>query len=113
MSRYGQAIGIWEISVGGANLRVKPRTGDNLELMNIFKRNQGNEAQFSKDIFDFLVKIISRDEVPQNDQEKDELNQYVEFNLNELIRELMIKFKWTTPEAMKQMESDVLKKLEA
>lgn len=110
MSKYGEALGIWEITIGGANLKVKPRKGDNLELMNIFKAHKNQEEGFERDLSEFLFKIISRDEPPQSDLEREELEQYIEFNFNQLLKELMIKFRWASRETLDQAESDALKK---
>ena len=35
MGKYGESIGIWNLKVGGANLDLKPRKGDNYKLMGI------------------------------------------------------------------------------
>lgn len=111
MGKYGEALGIWEIKTGGADLKVKPRKGDNLELMNIFKKNKDNTDGFFNDIFSFLTKLIERDVPPQNEEEKEELSTFVEYNLIELLKEMMIKFRWATPEDIERaLGGDVLKK---
>lgn len=110
MGKYGEALGIWNLKIGGANLKLKPRKGDNLELMEIMKKNKNDESNFFKDINNFLIKIIERDVPPASDEEKDELYTFVEFNLMELFKEMMIAFRWATPESIKEMEKQDLKK---
>lgn len=102
MSKYGESIGIWEITIGGANLRVKPRKGDNLELMGIFKRNKNDEDKFTLEVYDFIKKLIERDNPPSNEQEKEELDSYVEFYLFDLLKEMMITFRWATKESLEE-----------
>jgi len=110
MSKYGEAIGIWELKVGNANLKIKPRKGDNLELMNILKKNKNDEDAFFSAMYNFLVKIISRDVPPNTEEEATELHEYVEFNLMELFKEMMIKFRWSTKEQMDELVGDATKK---
>jgi hypothetical protein len=103
MGKYGEMLGIWNITIGGADLKVKPRKGDNLELINILNKNKNDETKYMNDIYSFLVKLIERDVPPATDIEREELHQYVEFNLMELFKEMMIKFKWATPEQASQV----------
>jgi hypothetical protein len=110
MSKYGEALGIWELTIGNADLKIRPRKGDNLELMNILKRNKNDEDAFFDAIYSFLIKIIGRDVPPNDDKEKDELCEYVEFNLMELFKEMMVKFRWSTKEQMNKLVSDASKK---
>ncbi len=108
MGKYGEALGIWELKIGGADLKVRPRKGDNLELMNIMKKK--DEDNFLSGVYSLLIKIIERDTPPQTNEEKTELEEYVEFNLMDLFKEMMIKFKWATPDQINKMESDAQKK---
>jgi len=96
MGKYGEAIGIWELKIGGADLKLRPKKGDNLELMNLLRKNKNNEEKFSEGLYTYLYGLISREVPPVDDKEKEELSEFVEFNLMKLFEEMMIAFRWTT-----------------
>jgi len=102
MGKYGEALGIWEVKIGGADLKLKPKKGDNLELMNLLNKNKNNEEKFADSLYAFLYKLIEREVPPVNDEEKEELSQFVEYNLMELFKEMMIAFRWATKEEVEK-----------
>lgn len=111
MGKYGEALGIWELRVGGAELDLKPKHGDNKKLMGIMTeaKKRNDEAFLMNEIGKFVQELISRDYPPLTDIEKVELEEYIEFNVLELMKELLIKFRWTTKDKWDETES-VLKK---
>jgi len=110
MGKYGEALGIWEVTIGGADLKLRPKKGDNLRLMKILRKNKGDEEKFFIEIYDFLMDLIKRDVPPMGTDEEEELKEYVEFNLMELFKDMMVKFRWATAEQIKSLESDASKK---
>ena len=115
ISKYGEAIGIWDLKVGGANLQLKPKKGDNYKLSTLLNesKKRNDESWLMSQFAIFIKELINRDVPPLNDAEKNELEEYVEFNLLELMKETLVKFRWSTREDMKKLEdqgADALKK---
>lgn len=113
MSRYGEAIGFWELRIGGFNKDLKPQKGDNLKLMRLMSesKKRNDEAWMMEQLGSFVKDLIKRDHPPLNQAEIDELDMYVEFNILQLMQELLIAFRWSTKEQMEKLGSDDLKKL--
>jgi len=117
MGKYGEALGIWNLTVGGADLHLKPKKGDNLRLLKILmsEDNKKDKSLLLERFAKWLTDLIKRDEPPADENELLELEEYVEFNLNELFEETMVKFRWTTREQLekfKQEAPDFLKKMQ-
>ena len=114
MGKYGEALGIWHLTVGGADLQITPKMGDNYNLLKMLEK-----AKKSKDSVDFIEKIgvfvedlIKRDNPPKDDEEGEELKFYIESNITELMKELFVAFRLTTPEKLADIEKgEVAKKL--
>ena len=111
MSKYGQAIGIFNLTVGGADFKLKPKKGDNLALMEIVNGTKDKADQFFNKMIPFIRKIIARDYPPESPGENEELDMYVEFNIVPLVQEMMIAFRWTTRETLEKTQSEEAKKL--
>lgn len=105
MSRYGEAIGVWHLTIGGADLKLKPKTGDNYKLMEIMKlgKERNDELFTTKQISGLVKEIIMRDYPPLTDQDKADLDEYVEFNAKDLMVELLVKFRWTTKDELNKL----------
>lgn len=113
MGKYGKAIGVWELRVGGAELDLHPRMGDNKKLMDILmsKQHKDNSAAKMEQFGKFMQELIKREYPPIDEAEIQELSEYVEFNLMDLFKETMIVFKWSTKEAMEKAEQESMKEL--
>ena len=101
MGRYGDSIGIWHLTVSGADLHLKPVKGDNYRLLNILSDNKNDAAKKMERVGSFLLELIRR-EYPDDDAEEQEL--YVEQNIIELLKETMVAFKFTTREQLTKLE---------
>ena len=114
MSKYGRSIGIWELSVGRTKedgpLNLKPKKGDNLALARILGEGEKNSLLLLEKFKDWLVKLIAREHPPINDEEKNELEEYVEFNLMDLMTETLVVFRWATREQIEKKQEEIIKK---
>ena len=112
MGRYGEALGLWELRVGGFDKDLKPIKGDNLKLTRLMaeSKRKNDEAWMMIQVGEFMKEIIIRDHPPRNEEEKNELDMFIEFNLMELMKELLVTFRWTTREDLNKLGSDELKK---
>jgi len=105
MGKYGESIGIWNLKVGGANLDLKPKKGDNYHLMKIVNDNKKDESRFFNQMGEFVKDIIKRNYPPETPGEEEELDLYIEFNIAGLVQETMIAFRWTTKEKMDAIQN--------
>ena len=52
MGKYGEALGLWELRVGGFDKDLKPQKGDNLKLMRLMTeaKKRNDEALVIRDL---------------------------------------------------------------
>ena len=115
MSKYGEAIGIWSPKVGGFDLDLHPKKGDNYRLSKILSEaKQKGEGFVLEQIGRFVTELIKREHPPADEKETEELENAVEFNLIEWMKEIMVAFRWAKKEDMDKLEAestkDILKK---
>lgn len=108
MSKYGKSIGVLHIDINDADLEIRPKMGDNNKLMQIMmnKDNKNNQYKLMQSFQDFLIGLIKRDNPPQTDDETDELNMFVEFNIMKLFEEILVHFGWSTREEMEKARTE-------
>jgi len=116
MGKYGEAIGILDLDIGGINHKLTPAMGDNEVVSNIVSQYQKtrNQSQFFKDINNFTFKIISREDNTLTDTDKEELKLLIELNQSDVMKNIMIAFKWTTKKGIEEAENqagDMVKNL--
>jgi len=102
MGKYGEAIGIWEIRIAGAEVDVTPQIDDSRALRNIMSEMKDKKLKFTN-IENLLKKIIKRDN--PDDDDKD-IEDFVVTNFYPLMEAMMVKFKLTTEEKVKQAEDE-------
>lgn len=114
MSRFAQAIGIWEITLEGFAFKLKPKVGDNYELTGIMTKAKQhlNRSDLFKEIGAFFKKLVLRDYTDLTEEEKAELDFNIEYNIAFIMKELLIAFKWTTREKYDEIEKKELVKNE-
>ena len=57
MGKYGESIGIWNLKVGGANLDLKPKKGDNLLDIIPYTITVDNNPEFGKGTVGLITAI--------------------------------------------------------
>lgn len=109
MNKYGESVGKWKLEVGGFDKELKPKKGDARGLLSIFSqaKDKGNDWLFDQ-FTGFITELIKRDHPPLNDEEKGELDLYVEYNLLELLQEAQITFRFSTRAEMDSLKKDLL-----
>lgn len=111
-NKYGEALGIWELRVGKANLDLKPKKGDNLKLFRLMSEAKTKgELWFLEQFAQFIRGLIIRDHPPTNDQESEELDMYIEFNLVDLLIETQVAFRLAKREDVEKRKKELEKKL--
>lgn len=111
--KFGEAIGLWQIDIDGVNLDLKPKMGDNRKFRKIimnenYKKDRG--AMFDK-FEEFMLGMIRRDYPPATDEDKNLQDEFVEFNVNKLFEEVMVKFRWTTRDELEKSKKETVSDL--
>jgi len=108
-SKYAQALGLLEFKVRGIDFQLTPKQGDNLEYAKIRKNAGKDMDKFIQDFIPFCAKLIAREEkFAEGSEEYTELLTFVEFNVNELMEEILIGFGWATREELAEAERKAL-----
>jgi hypothetical protein len=107
MSKYGESLGIWELKIGGVDLKIIPTADDLLNFRNMMMDNTTKgDTKKRLDLFDkFIFDIIKRDVPPVDEKEENELKMYVRLNINDLFDETMITFKWLKREDLEEQKN--------
>lgn len=106
MGKYGEALGIAEFTVSGLDIEIKPTKGDNKRLLQIQKRAGTNTDKFFEEFIPYITEIINRTEQYSTDSvEYKELELFCEMNAMDLMKEVMIAYKWTTREKWDEQEA--------
>jgi hypothetical protein len=107
MSKYGESLGIWELKIGGADLKIIPTADDLLNFRNMMMDNTTKgDTKKRLELFEkFIFNIIKRDVPPVDEKEENELMMYVRLNINDLFDETMIAFKWLKREDLEEQKN--------
>lgn len=114
MSKYGSALGVWDLKIGRTEeqgpLQLHPSHKDNRTLLSLVMDNQikTNPNLLLDRISDFLKKLIRKEYPPENEQEELELDAYVDSNLLELMNETLVTFKLAKKEDLEAQKKDML-----
>ncbi len=107
MSRFGKALGVWEIDIEEVKLELKPTMADVKLFRNILvnEDNTKNKQKLFEKFSDFMASLCKAQypEDPEN-----EAREWIEVNLINLFNEAMIAFKWTTKEDLEQSKKESL-----
>jgi hypothetical protein len=111
MGKYGESLGVFELKVGGFDKPLHPVKGDNLRLSKLLTevKKKNDESFMISNMKDFIYSLIEREYPPLNEDEKKELDMFVEFNILDLIKELLIAFRWTKRETFDKQGDDAKK----
>lgn len=109
MGKYGEALGIIEIPIKSVVFKIKPTKGDNLRLADIRKTGVKNPDKMDREFVAWFVSIVAREEgFEKGSVDYEELELFVEFNLELIMEQVYIKFGWTTEEKLRQAEEKAL-----
>ena len=108
MSKYGQAVGKFELNVGGFDKELTPKVGDGRNFIKIISKAEDNKELMFDGFATFVTDLIARDYPPENDTEKEELALFVDRNLLTLLNEVMIAFGMTTRAELEKQKKDLL-----
>lgn len=103
MGKYAQALGVIEIPIKTVTFSIKPEHGDNLRFSEIRKLLAKDPARFDKEFVAFFTQLVARNEgYTKGSTDYEELELFVEFNLEAIVTQCHLKFGWTTEEEMQR-----------
>ena|SRR3990167_3999038 len=127
-SKYAEALGFWEHRIyckecfariekpkeceKCVSFSLKPRKIHNLEFAGIVGNKQRREdlAWMFNQIGEIYKKIV-HDTYPMNDEEKKDFDELVFMNINQIMEDMLIAFRWTTKEQMEIAKKEQIKDL--
>ena len=117
MGRYKASIGIWEHKIEGADGKpvvhnIVPREGDNIEFVEIKKKAEKakDEAVLTKGISQLYFDMVVRSDKTLTEEDKKELKDLIGLNINQIVTDFLIQFKWTTKEKLEEARNEFQKK---
>lgn len=112
MSRYGKAIGIWELKVGDADLELKPKMNDNKKLRHIFVSKTFKDMEAKLAAFEeWLYNLIVIAYPPVDDEEIEELKEQINFHAINLFMKAATDFKYLEEKDIKELKSGMNEEL--
>ena len=109
MGKYGESVGRWMLNVGGFDKELTPKKGDARRILDIFTKAEENGKEWLFNQFQqFMYDLISRDYPPLNEEEKTELNMFIEFNAMKLLEETQIAFRFAKREDLEKLKKGLL-----
>jgi hypothetical protein len=106
MSRYAQSIGVLELDVDGVKSDLHPTTDDIRKFRELLfdKKYKNDQSTMYRGIEDLVVSLIKKDYPVADSQEEKDLIKHVALNFMTYYKKLMVAFKFTTEEKLKESE---------
>lgn len=103
--KFGEALGIWHITVGGGDFEIKPQMCDIRKMRRIMLKedNKKNRAGMLDEFVGFMGDMVKRDFPADN---KESIEMYVELNCMELFSEALIKFRMATRDDLEKAKAE-------
>lgn len=104
MSKFANALGVWELKVNGEMLELVPKMNHVRLFRNILVNDKiRNDKQVLFDKFgEFMFNLI-KEHYPEEDPEQ--MKFWIEVHINTLFEEAMVAFKWTTKEQLEKSKT--------
>lgn len=106
MGKYAESVGIWEHKLGDITHNITPEEQDNLEFVKIKRQAEKtkNESVLIEGISELYYNMVLRSDGSLTDDDKGELKTWISVNINQITEDLMIAYKWTTPEQLDKLK---------
>lgn len=101
ISKYAEALGIWEHKIGNIEHKLKPRKSDNLELSKVLDTYRKDKVTLMEKVGDLYEIMVLRDDPPA-EEDKNDLKEFIGLNLPKILTDTMLKFKWIDEESLEQ-----------
>ncbi len=106
MGKYAASIGIWEHEIDGVVNKIKPEEQDNLKFVEIKKKAEKakDELILTNEVGQLYFDMVIRSDKSLSEEDKKELKTWISININKIVTDFMIQFKWTTQEKLDKIE---------
>lgn len=106
MGKYAECLGIWEHKLGEqVEHKLRPKKKDNLALAKIIHFQKEKDLAWTlEQIGELYQSMVLREYPNMSEEDKKELDEAIGVNYNQVFKDMMIAFKWTTKEAMEAAE---------
>ena len=110
ISRFANALGVWDIDMSGVKIELKPKMKDVRLFRNILlnDRNRKEKSILFDKFADFMFGMV-REHYPEDPET--ETREWIEVNLNKLFEEAMIAFRWSSREDMEKSKTESIEDL--
>lgn len=114
MSRFGEALGIWEKEINGVTYKLEPTMEDILEFRKAIsqatnmKTRQIDLGILDQSVMKLFEKFVLKAEPSLNLQERKELRDYIAIHLSAITDEMMVVLKQTTKENIEKAKEELL-----
>ena len=104
--QYAEAIGIWNHEISGIQHKLIPEMEDNDKLGKAVTEMQKDKDmnKIMNECVDIYCSMVERNNLGLTDIDKKELHNFIGINKMQVMKDLMIQFKWSSEEAMKKAE---------
>ena len=106
MGKYSEAVGIWKHEIDGIVNEIKPEEQDNMKFIDIKNKaaKVKDEKILIKEVGQLYFDMVTRSDKTLTEEDRTELRSFISMNINKIITDFMIKFKWTTQAKLDKME---------
>lgn len=111
VSKYKEALGVWKHTIGKITHEITPHEDDNylfLRAKDEAQKKDSKEILYRK-VADLYFNMVLRSYPAMPEEEHKELKDWIGININQIIEDFLIAFKWTTAEKLKEAEESLLK----
>lgn len=113
MSKYGEALGIMSFKIRDVEFNLKPKKGDFIELLEMLNKSKNSQdVSFMINFQSYILKILKRD-VTLMKQEEEDLELFVEFNITDFVKEVLIAYRLATRDKVEEKEKEIRSELES
>lgn len=113
MGKYSEAIGVWTHKIDNVEHSITPCMGDNekiTKIMDSYARSK-SQSNMIKEFNRLYYEFVTREDSTLTDNDKVELQLWIEVNQMKIMEDIMIQFKWSDPEQIEKAKSKAKEQL--
>jgi len=113
VSKYKEAIGIWEHKIGSITHNIVPEEDDNYKFLRVKKEAQkaDDDETLFKGVGNLYFDMVFRTDKALSEDDQKWLKNWISINISQIVKDFLIAFRWTTKENLDKAESDQKKNL--
>ena len=109
MGKYAECLNVWEHKLGKVEHKLKPKKKDNLELARIIHFQKEKSLDWTlEQIGNLYMNMVLRENPNMSEEDKKELDEAIGLRYNQIFKDIMVVFRWTTKEALESAEKEQL-----